>query len=190
MSGLDLAEIRAQLRADAQERRPAPSGPLRALKALIAPDEPPPLLGPPPMRPLPPATCSGRPSSSEEPPSLGPLLLDPRRDTFGQRRDCARPLELSPPPTAEPVLELQPAEVGEALRRLRSSLRPVSEPPPETPFMPEDLLDPIEEDTDAAYESLPEIPDAAETPARALLLRLEARLVEEQMSFLRRLAGL
>jgi len=190
MNGLDLAEIRAQLMAEAQAQRPAPSGPLRALKALIAPDEPPPLLGPPPIRRPPPAARPDRSPPPGETPPLEPLVLDLRRDTFGQRQDCAPPLDLSPIQALEPVLELHPAEVGEALRRLRSSLRPAGEQPPETPFMPEDLLDPMGADADTAYEPPPEIADVAETPARALLMQLETRLVEEQMSFLRRLAGL
>lgn len=198
MSMVDLAEIRAQLRAVAQPRPPRP-GPLAAIRALIRPAPRPPLLGPPPdysARRVPPP-----PENADDALLLDrPLSLELRRQAFGQRDGT--PPQRRDEPQSEIVI-LEAPEVGEALRRLRSSLAPRPEQDAEIPFLPEDFADASADDVEQLYAEAG-VPaeglgagrpvqasrePSPPTAAQALLARLEQRLTEEQLGFIAVLAG-
>jgi hypothetical protein len=190
MSGIDLSEIRAQLRAES-EARPSPRGPLGALKKLLGQAEPQSLFtAPPAYEPAPkPRAAPASPVLDEPGAEEEPLLLDPRRDAFGLRGDP------SPPPPPEPLgpimlTAIDSEDVGEALERLRSALvarhSPVVEHV-ETPFHDEDLMDESGAEATRLYKDmLPE--PAAPSPGEVLLNSLAERLIDEQVALISRIA--
>ena len=190
MSGIDLSEIRAQLRAES-EARPSPRGPLGALKKLLGQAEPQSLFTAPPAyeaapksRAAPPAPMLDEPVPDEE-----PLVLDLRRDAFGLRGDAAPPAR--PEPLAPMTLTaIDSKDVGGALQRLRSALLARRSPlvePVETPFHDEDLMDETGADAGRLYKDvLPEPP--APSRGEVLLNSLAEKLIDEQVALISRIA--
>jgi hypothetical protein len=194
MSGLDLAQIRAQLRAEHQQR-PPPRGPMGALRNLLAPVAPPTLFTAPPAY----DDAYRAPTPRSEPDALvldaplpdePPLLLDPRRDAFGLRSDPCAPPAPAPAPTLMAAIDSE--DVAEALQRLRSTLtarRPQAVEPLETPYLDDDLMDPAGADAGRLYEGvLPDDPPAASAAGHALLERLARTLIDEQVALISRIA--
>ena len=157
MNNTDLAEIRARLRAAAEDRRPAPRGPLGSLRGWLGPKRRPPLLGAPlPYEPRP-APASRRPAPDETGeealPLDQPLDLPVRRNAFGQRPEpgeeprpavCIAPLTAAPP-------QVDDDDMIEAIRRRPSPLLRRIEEATETPFLPEDLADASGDDLERLY---------------------------------------
>lgn len=195
MNNTDLAEIRARLRAAAEDRRPAPRGPLGSLRGWLGPKRRPPLLGAPlPYEPRP-APASRRPAPDETGEEALPLDLPVRRNAFGQRPEpgeeprpavCIAPLTAAPP-------QVDDDDMIEAIRRRPSPLLRRIEEATETPFLPEDLADASGDDLERLYSEAglapclapPDPASAAPSP----LERLERRLLEEHMLVNRVIAG-
>jgi hypothetical protein len=196
MNNSDLAEIRAQLRAAAEDRRPPPRGPLGALRGLLGGNPRPPLLGAPMPYASPPAP---RPAMDDEGDDEATLLLDvpfdlpARRHAFGQRPEPGQDAA-GEPAVRRTLTALQPVADGdmvEAIRRRRSPLLRRIDEAVETPFLPEDLADGADGDIERIYS------DAGLAPAQAApqspapdspLQRLERRLLEEHMLLIRAMA--
>ena len=202
MDSLDLAQIRAQLRAAAEDRRPPPRGPLGPLRSLIGGRKRPPLLGAAPSyapRPAPPAPPAPpallwEGDDAEEPLLLAePLDLPTRRNAFGKRPEP----ETDPRPAggasrfAAPTDPAMDSDMVEAIRRRRPSLMRRPEEAHETPFLPEDLADAGDGDIERIYSEagLATAPPPASLPADSPLLRLEQRLLEEHMLVIGAIAG-
>lgn len=202
MNNADLAEIRARLRAAAEDGRPPPRGPFGPLRGLLGAKPRPPLLGAPiPYTPRPPP-ASPRPEpieASEEALLLDqPLDLPPRRNAFGQRPDTGA--EPAPAPAAShaavPPPTIADGDMIEAIRRRRSPLLRRIEEATETPFLPEDLADASGGDIERIYSeaglapspSAP-APDLPVSGPPSALQRLERRLLEEHMLLIRAIAG-
>jgi hypothetical protein len=188
MNNSDLAEIRARLRAAAEDRRPPPRGPLGALRGLLGAKPRPPLLGAPmsyasrPVRAVPPS-----PEGEDEPLLLDQAVEAPRRHAFGQRPEAApEPPPRQAPPAPAPMV-VGDGDMTEAIRRLSSPLLRRVEDAGETPFLPEDLTDVSETEVERIYTEAglaPALP-APDSP----LTRLERRLMEEHMILIRAIAG-
>ena len=204
MNNSDLADLRAQLRAAAEEQRSAPRGPLRRLRGLLGVEPPAPLLSPPPSYGPRPAPRPRAPVDVDD----APLLLDqilppPRRSAFGQRSEAGA----EPAKAAAPVIVLHPIaddDVAEAIRRVRAPRLRRMEEATETPFLPEDLADHADDQIERVYAgaqldtlfsgtsgpaSAPEPLPVQPTAAESMLLVLEQRLMAEHMELIRVIAG-
>jgi hypothetical protein len=189
MSTLDLALIRAQLRAASEDRRAPPRGPFRCLRGLLSPRARPSLLGEaPPYSLSPVAPCTVW--DTEDTLLLSePIDVPVRRDAFGIRSEAGG-VQVSIAQSRGPAmlidLSAQPDRV-DAIRRRPSSLLRRLEDAEETPFLPEDLTDAASGEVERIYSEAG-LAKAAR-PANSLLLGLEQRLLEERLFLIGVIAG-
>jgi hypothetical protein len=176
MDKVDLAEMRALLRASAEaESRKARKPLLGGVRGLLAPSP----------RPAAPAATAypapWRAGVRAEPASLDELALtDPlppaaeaaarHKPAFGHRQAPASeptaPLLLTArAEAAAPAPALDEADVGEALRRLGSVLARSAPAPAETPYLPEDLSDVDTAEAERLFARVGIEPPAVPAPA-------------------------